>query len=645
VKTVIPGAKVGSPYLAKLTATGGSGLQRWQLTSGSLPPGLSLSPGGQLTGTPQQAGTFTLTVRAVDSNGQVGSAVLTLVIAPGHATGAPAAPVTPTGPDSGLLLLSGDGGIYTYGDAAFKGAADATTTANHEIGLAATPDGQGYWVLSASGQVTAFGDAQSYGDASHLQLSTKIVSIAPTPDGLGYWLATADGSVFAFGDANYFGSGPDQALTGNVVGVVGTPDGQGYWLITSTGGVYGFGDAGVFGAGAAVHLTAPVVGLTPTADGNGYWLVTANGGVFAFGDASFFGSGDRVGATASVVGLTATSDGQGYWLLTASGEVYAFGDASNLSPAGAIRLQAPAAALALPIRTALGAVPLATVEADHLAVSSCPALPWSVLAALGSLQPSASGAGATGATAAALSSATQAAQFGAAVQLAEKAADAEAARLCADGLSASAPGGTPTTSNSAGSPTPTSSAATDATAGSPASAAAATVFTYVPPFAASEPAASGSGTEPTPLDAALVKATGSSTLANEVLSLAAIYAGQPGTTSAAVALAQAELGVPYLWGGTTPTGGFDCSGLVQWIYRQLGVSLPRTSQEQWATLSHVPTGVPLAAGDLVFFGPSDGPTHVGLYIGDGLMIDAPHTGSVVRIDPYQWPDYIGAALP
>ena len=110
-----------------------------------------------------------------------------------------------------------------------------------------------------------------------------------------------------------------------------------------------------------------------------------------------------------------------------------------------------------------------------------------------------------------------------------------------------------------------------------------------------------------------------------------------GLGQSAVSAAEKFLGVPYLWGGTDPAQGVDCSGLVQDVFAKLGINLPRTSQEQ-AT-----AGVPVAGladaqpGDLVFFPGSDGtaaaPGHVGIYIGNGEMIDAPHTGAQVRIDP------------
>jgi cell wall-associated NlpC family hydrolase len=94
-----------------------------------------------------------------------------------------------------------------------------------------------------------------------------------------------------------------------------------------------------------------------------------------------------------------------------------------------------------------------------------------------------------------------------------------------------------------------------------------------------------------------------------------------------VGIAMQFLGVPYVWGGASPSG-FDCSGLVMYVYAQVGVSLPHYTGAQWAM------GVPVAysdlqPGDLVFF---DGLGHVGLYIGGGEFIHAPHTGDVVRID-------------
>ncbi|HEX2589509.1 MAG TPA: NlpC/P60 family protein [Gaiellales bacterium] len=94
----------------------------------------------------------------------------------------------------------------------------------------------------------------------------------------------------------------------------------------------------------------------------------------------------------------------------------------------------------------------------------------------------------------------------------------------------------------------------------------------------------------------------------------------------AVALARAELGVPYVWGGESPSG-FDCSGLVQYVYARLGVALPRVAADQYRAGLHVSRS-DLRAGDLVFF---DHLGHVGIYMGGGRFIHAPHTGTVVQI--------------
>lgn len=97
--------------------------------------------------------------------------------------------------------------------------------------------------------------------------------------------------------------------------------------------------------------------------------------------------------------------------------------------------------------------------------------------------------------------------------------------------------------------------------------------------------------------------------------------------------ALAQIGKPYRWGGSSPQEGFDCSGLVQHVYREaLGLELPRTSRQ----MSEIGSAVhrdDLAPGDLVFFQTSRKPnSHVGIYIGDGRFVHAPSTGSLVRVE-------------
>ncbi len=97
-------------------------------------------------------------------------------------------------------------------------------------------------------------------------------------------------------------------------------------------------------------------------------------------------------------------------------------------------------------------------------------------------------------------------------------------------------------------------------------------------------------------------------------------------------------GDPYVWGGSGPND-FDCSGLVMWAYAQVGISLPHFTGLQWNAGVHVSRSQ-LQPGDLVFFFPDI--SHVGLYVGDGLMLDAPQTGEDVQIQPIFWSDYVGA---
>ena len=129
--------------------------------------------------------------------------------------------------------------------------------------------------------------------------------------------------------------------------------------------------------------------------------------------------------------------------------------------------------------------------------------------------------------------------------------------------------------------------------------------------------------------------------------------GATQTQLAVLALAESELGTPYVWGGEGATG-FDCSGLVQWSFAGVGVGLPRVAQDQYDAGPLVSADTPLVPGDLVFFADANGYiAHVGIYAGNDTMIDAPHTGAFVRYDQFNptpgaaWGDeyYTGATDP
>ena len=148
---------------------------------------------------------------------------------------------------------------------------------------------------------------------------------------------------------------------------------------------------------------------------------------------------------------------------------------------------------------------------------------------------------------------------------------------------------------------------------------------------------------------------------SRVLALAQTYAsassGSPtgpstlavdsGGGALAVSWALSQIGTPYVWGGETPGVGFDCSGLVQAAYAVAGVALPRVAQDQYDATPRLAANAVLAPGDLVFFGGGpDSIDHVGLFVGvvggRDVMVDAPHTGADVRAEAF--PATLGASF-
>ena len=137
------------------------------------------------------------------------------------------------------------------------------------------------------------------------------------------------------------------------------------------------------------------------------------------------------------------------------------------------------------------------------------------------------------------------------------------------------------------------------------------------------------------------------------------YTGSVGGTGsgtaqqmAVVSAAESQLGVSYVFGGASPSQGFDCSGLVQWAWSQAGISLPRTTEVQWPALTHVSLDA-LEPGDLLFYYNLDSDSavdHVVMYVGSGpygtsTVIQAPFTGATVSYSPIFTDGLIGAARP
>jgi cell wall-associated NlpC family hydrolase len=116
-----------------------------------------------------------------------------------------------------------------------------------------------------------------------------------------------------------------------------------------------------------------------------------------------------------------------------------------------------------------------------------------------------------------------------------------------------------------------------------------------------------------------------------------------GGAATALAAAESQIGVPYRWGAESPGGGFDCSGLIQWAWRQAGVDLPRTAAAQYGAIAHVPLS-DLQPGDLLFWG-FGGISHVGMYVGGGEIVNAPQTGELVRIEAIWNGGLVGAGRP
>ncbi len=156
------------------------------------------------------------------------------------------------------------------------------------MGIAATPDGDGYWLVATNGlTIFSFSDAAFYGSTGSLRLNKPIVGMASTPSGKGYWMVASDGGIFSFGDAPFYGTMGGSPLDEPIVGITSDPATGGYWEVASDSGI--FADRPLPREHGAVHLNKPIVGMEASPNGQGYRFVASDGGIFTFGQAPFEG--------------------------------------------------------------------------------------------------------------------------------------------------------------------------------------------------------------------------------------------------------------------------------------------------------------------------------------------------------------------
>jgi hypothetical protein len=257
----------------------------------------------------------------------------------------PAEPTVPAQFNSYREVAS-DGGVFAHGNAGFLGSMGGQHLNKPVVGMASTPDGQGYWLVASDGGVFTYGDAGFYGSAGNIALNKPIVGIAVTPDGKGYWLVASDGGVFTYGDAGFYGSAGGIPLNKPIVGMAAAPGGTGYWLVASDGGIFAYGDAGFYGSAGGIPLNKPIVGMAAAPNGAGYWLVASDGGVFTYNGVPFYGSAGGIALNKPIVGMATTGDGGGYWLVGSDGGIFAYGDALYNGSAGALTINKPIVGMA-----------------------------------------------------------------------------------------------------------------------------------------------------------------------------------------------------------------------------------------------------------------------------------------------------------
>jgi len=306
---------------ASLPAIGDNGTEDFVIPS-------VLSTPTSRTSTPVTPGKYQFVLECDTTKSLATLLTLTLPFTVTPSVPSPFEAMASSGDSGGYWLAQADGGVFTFGDAAFYGSlpADGIVPKGQIVAIVPSHDGKGYWLASADGGVFSFGDAPFFGSVGGNPPGQPIVGMAATADGQGYWEVDADGSVYPFGDAVSYGQIKGQPNE-PIVGMSTTADGLGYWLVAADGGVFSYGDAVFHGSMGGRQLNEPVVGMSGDPATGGYWLVAADGGIFGF-DAPFYGSTGNLHLIGPITGMESTPGGLGYRFVAADGGLFDFGDAN-----------------------------------------------------------------------------------------------------------------------------------------------------------------------------------------------------------------------------------------------------------------------------------------------------------------------------
>jgi hypothetical protein len=363
-----PSGLIGEPYSYTFTTAAPATFA--VATGSTLPPGLTLSPNGVLSGTPVTFGRHPFQLAVTTDGKTATTSSINFVVNAGHH----ALEIT-------RFRSFGPGG---YGDW-FVEVYNATTTTlplgGWDVGVQPYGSTTPVFVPFTPSTIAPGGTAVIAGPAFSLAATFPLSAIGPArlavpggfelvaPDGIVTDVAGETGapaalhagrgatfpSTITVSDEDAFvrigaaGGSPVDTDTNAADFTYGSAlygSSRGYRLVGSDGGIFSFGGAPFEGSMGGMPLNAPVVGMAPTPTGNGYWEVAADGGIFAFGNAAFYGSMGGKPLNQPIVGIAGTPTGHGYWEVAADGGIFAFGNADFYGSMGGMPLNKPIVGIA-----------------------------------------------------------------------------------------------------------------------------------------------------------------------------------------------------------------------------------------------------------------------------------------------------------